>query len=126
MSSRPVVKKPSVVVSRVINIGGNPLSERPMGERERLIKEVRFLLGEATVALSYAGNFDLKKFLEGITLVKESRSDEGFVIVSCGRLYKFYVEDIGRDSMPMSVDKRNRIRLEDGEQTYYIFPVSRS
>ncbi len=123
MVSRPVIKKPPVVVSRIIDIGKKPMREPLVDDRERLSKEVRFLLGNATVTFSYGGEFDLKKFLQGISLVKKSRQDEGMVIISQGKLYKFYVEDIGPDNMPISVNKRNRIRLDDGDQAYYLFPV---
>ncbi len=123
MVTRPVVKKPPVTVARVIDVGKKPLSERPMGERERLIREVRMLLEEAEVTFSYAKDFDLKKFLQGITLVKTSQSDQGLVVISEGRLYKFYIEDIGPGNMPLSVNKSKRIRLEDGEQAYYLFQV---
>lgn len=122
MTTRPVIKTP-VTVARIVNVGKSPLSERHMGERERLIREVRMLLENAAVTFSYAGDFDLKKFLQGITLVKTSRSDEGLVIVSEGKLYKFYIEDIGPDNLPVSVNKSKRIRLEDGEQAYYLFQV---
>lgn len=122
MTTRPVIKKP-VTVARIVNVGKKPLSERPMGERELLIREVRMLLEDAVVALSYARDFDLKKFLQGITLVKKSRSENGRVIVSDGKLYKFYIEDIGPDNVPVSVNKSKRIRLEDGEQVYYLFQV---
>jgi hypothetical protein len=126
MVSRPVIKKQPVAVSRIIDIGAKPMSEPPMSERARLTQEVRFLLSDAAVTFSYAGDFDLKKFLEGISLVKKSTQDDGLVIISQGKLYKFYVDDISPGNVPVSVNMKNRIRLDDGDQAYYLFPVGRS
>ncbi len=123
--------KPGVVVSRIIDIGvkrtpvreRTPVSEPPAGEREKHIKEVRFLLANASVTLSYVDGFDLKEFLDGITLAQDSRQDDGLMVVSRGKIYKFYLEDITEKNLPVSVDKGRRIRLEDGDQVYYLFQL---
>lgn len=126
MVVRPNDKKVKVVVSRIIDVGvKKPESEPPMGEKERLIKEVRFLLADSTVSVSTVKDFDLKGFLDGITLAQSSKRDNGIIVVSGGKFYKFYVEDLTADSLPISVDKERRIRLDDGEQAYYLFPISR-
>ena len=130
MAVRPGDKK-AVVVSRIIDIGTNkppvrgkaPVSEPPAGEKERLIGEVRFLLANASVAVSYVEGFDLKEFLDGMTFAKVSRQDGGIILVSGRRMYKFYIEDITSKGQTVAADTGQRIRLEDGDQVYYLFPA---
>ncbi len=127
--------KPGVVISQIIAIGEKkrpvrgkaPVSEPPAGDKEkqeRLIEGIRLLLADASVTVSYEGGFDLKEFLDGIKFAKDSRQDEGIIVISAGNYYKFYIADITSKDQVVSVKKDQRIRLEEGDNVYYLFPVS--
>lgn len=115
----------SVLVSKIITIGGNDsFAVRHVSkERGEHLEEVRFFLENTEVTVCYLDGFDLEKFLKGMIAAKPSKIESDcYIINSMGKLWKLYVRDITTETIPPAVPTSKRIRLENKEGIYYLYP----